>query len=86
MKIPKKFKSQGIWWKVRFVENVGDNDLGEADYEKQEIRIKKDISQELKEQTFLHEVGHTLNTTIDHALMDSLIMQYFQVLKDAKII
>lgn len=84
MKIPPKIKSQGIWWKIRYSNDI--DNLGETDHDKQEIIIRKTLPQELREQTFFHEIGHTLNTTIDHTLLDSFTTQYFQVLKDNKLI
>lgn len=83
MRIPKKFISQGLWWTVRYTDDIDNN--GETDYEKQEILIRQSLSQEMKEMVFFHEIGHTLNTTIDHALMDSFTLQYFQVIKENKL-
>jgi Zn-dependent peptidase ImmA (M78 family) len=80
MKIPHKIKSQGLWWKVRYNDDI--EPLGLTDYDKQEIIIKKSLSPELKQAVFFHELGHTVNTTMDHAFMDSLLMQIFQILKD----
>lgn len=84
MTIPDKFISQGIWWSVKFTPDIEDS--GETDYDTQTIRIREQLSQEMKEATFLHEVGHTVNPTIDHALLDSFTMQIFQVLKDNHLI
>lgn len=78
--IPKKIKSQGLTWSVRYSDDI--DNLGQTDYDKQEIVIRKSLPQTLKEQVFFHELGHTINTTIDHALMDSISAQYFQILKD----
>lgn len=80
MRLPKKIKSQGLWWKIR--ENDDIDPLGYTDYDKQEIVIKKSISQELKWAVLIHEIGHTVNSTLDHAFMDSFLMQIFQVLKE----
>lgn len=80
MKIPKKFKSQGLWWTVRYSNDI--DNLGQTDYDKQEVVIRESIQGDLKELVFFHELGHTINTTIDHALMDSISAQYFQIIKD----
>jgi hypothetical protein len=80
MTIPDKFISQGIWWTVKFTPDIEDN--GATDYDLCEIRIREQLPQAQKEATFLHEIGHTINTSIDHALLDSLTMQIYQVLKD----
>lgn len=79
MKIPKRIQSQGLWWKVRYNDDI--EPLGYTDYDKQEIVIKKSITPELKQAVFLHELFHTFNTTVNHELIDSLSMQLFQVIK-----
>lgn len=84
MNIPDRFISQGIWWTVKYTPDI--EDCGQTDYDERVIRIREQLSQEMRKATFLHEVGHTVNSTIDHALMDSFTMQMFQVLKDAKLI
>jgi hypothetical protein len=80
MTIPNKFISQGIWWTVKYSPDI--EDCGQTDYDLCEIRIREQLPQEMKEVTFLHEVGHTLNTTIDHSLLDSFTAQIYQVLKE----
>lgn len=78
--IPDRFISQGLWWTVRYSDDI--EDLGQTDYDKQEIIIRESLTQTMKEFVFFHELHHTFNTTIDHALMDSVSAQYFQILKD----
>jgi len=80
MNIPEKLKSQGIWWTVRFTNDINDN--GQTDYDTQEILIRENLSDEMKDAVFIHEIFHTLNTTMSHELMDSLAMQLYQVIKD----
>ena len=80
MTIPKKIKSQGLWWAIRFNDDI--EPLGLTDYDRQEITIRKSISPEMKEAVFLHELFHTFNTTVNHELIDSLAMQLFQVIKE----
>lgn len=78
--IPNRLISQGIWWTVRYSDDI--EDLGQTDYDKQEIIIRESLSEDMREFVFFHELGHTLNTTIEHALLDSISAQYFQILKD----
>lgn len=80
MKIPDRFISQGIWWKVRYSPDI--ENLAETDYDTLSIIINENIPRELQEAAFFHELHHTFNTTVDHALMDSIAMQYFQVIKE----
>ena len=84
MIIPSRFISQGIWWTVKFTPDIEDS--GQTDYDLCEIRIREQLPQEMKEATFLHELGHTLNSTIDHPLLDSITMQFYQVLSDNKLL
>jgi len=80
MIIPERILSQGIWWKVRYSDDI--ENLAETNYDALEIIISNTIPVELQEAAFFHELHHTINTTVDHALMDSITMQYFQILKD----
>lgn len=80
MTIPNVFKSQGLEWTVRYTDDI--ENLGETDYDKQEILIRESLSPQMKVFVFFHELGHTINTTIDHALLDSISAQYFQILND----
>lgn len=82
--IPERIRSQGLWWTIRFSDDIENS--GETDYDTQEIIIRESLSDEMKQAVFFHEIFHTLNTTIDHALMDSLAMQMFQVIKDNHLI
>lgn len=84
MKIPKKLKSQGIIWTVKFDKSL--DPLAVTDYYEQVITVKAGIKKEMQEAAFLHEIFHTINTTIDHVLLDSLALQYYQVLKENKLL
>lgn len=89
MKIPKQLKIGGHVIKiVRDLELPGEN--GNADTEKNQINICKNLPQSQKESTLIHEIFHFLNTTMDgdigHMLMDSLSEQFYQVLKDNKML
>lgn len=80
MKIPERIKSQGLWWSVRYSSDI--ENLAETDYDTLSIIINENIPRELQEAAFFHEIGHTVNTTMEHAFMDSFLMQIFQVIKD----
>lgn len=84
MKIPDRFLSQGIWWTVRYSDDI--ENLGETDYDLKEIIIRASLPEDMKFFVFFHEIGHTINTTIEHALLDSVSAQYFQVLTDNKLL
>lgn len=84
MKIPKKIKSQGITWTIRYNDDI--EPLGLTDYDKKEIVIRKTLDPDLQQATFLHELFHTFNTTVDHALVDSLAMQLYATLKENRLL
>ncbi len=78
--IPVTFNSQGLIWVVKYSSDIEDN--GQTDWDSQTITIRAQLSPEAQLSTFIHEVFHTLNSTIDHALLDSLSNQFFQVIKE----
>ena len=83
MKIPNKLKIGGHI--IKIVEKEGFNansDCGEFLIEKNTITIRKDMPQDQKEATLIHEIFHVCNSTLDHTLLDSLAEQFYQVLKD----
>jgi hypothetical protein len=80
MKIPKKIKSQGLWWSIKLVDDM--DDLGKTDYDKQTIEIRSHLSKHQQEITLLHEILHTINTTLNHDTLDSFAIQLHQVLSD----
>lgn len=61
-------------------------DYGEFVKEKGTIYIKEGLPPSLLLSTLVHEVFHVINSTLDHALLDSLSEQVAQVLWDNKLI
>ena len=83
MKIPKQVKIGGHILKVRELEFADDENLcADNSYVQNEIRINKKLPQSQKEATLIHEAMHTMNTTMEHCLLDSLSEQLYQFLKD----
>lgn len=78
MKIPRKIKIGGRTIKVKYEVMKS---LGEARFEKNEIVLKKGMTREAQEATFIHEILHHMNSTMSHALLDSLAEQIYQVFK-----
>lgn len=84
MKIPKQLKIGGHLVTV-FLDTTKfetDDKCGHADANKNEIVIDSNLSQSQQESTLLHEILHFINAPLDHALLDSLAEQLYQVLKD----
>lgn len=91
MKIPSKVKVGGIWYKVIIAEHWFEHESadGETFYDNvngNTIYIRKSLSQEAKEVTFLHEVIHCMNATINHEFIDSFAEQMYQFLSDNKLL
>lgn len=82
MIIPKKLKIGGHTIKIRFTSDI--DDVAQADVVKNELLINKNATEERIEASVLHEAMHFMNTTMNHALLDSLSEQYYQFLKDNK--
>lgn len=83
MRIPKQVTIGGREIAVKFVDM---KPVGMADYENGEILIKKGMKRSAQEAVFFHELFHHINTTMSHALLDSLAEQTYQVLKTNKLI
>ena len=59
--IPKKFKIFNSEYTVKQYKKVdSDNSLGEHDYEKRTIKLKKDLIEDEKEKIFFHEAVHCI--------------------------
>lgn len=87
MKIPKKLKILGHIVNVRETEDI--EDCGQFDVDKNEIRIRKQLSQSQKEEALIHEILGIANPTFHsehHALLEALAQTIYQTLKDNKLI
>ena len=89
MNIPKKLKIGGHIYKVIFKKL--EEKLGETNHAKCEIVIDNTSGKSQQEATLIHEIFHTINgtmseSTLSHCLLDSLSEQFYQVLKDNKLI
>jgi hypothetical protein len=59
MNIPKKFKLGGVTWKVTEVDALSGN-FGQCRQWDAEIDIVRSLKQDVKEQTFCHELVHAM--------------------------
>jgi hypothetical protein len=83
MKIPKKLKILGHIVTVRETEDM--EDCGQFDVDKNEIRIRKQLSQSQKEEALIHEILGMANPTFHsehHSLLEALAQTIYQALKD----
>lgn len=83
MKIPKSIKIGGIVYNVSIV-TMGD-DLGQTDFRTSEIRISKDLNDNQKLASFIHEVIHCVNTQLTEEQVDYLALSINQIIIDNKL-
>lgn len=90
MSIPTSFELGGMRWKV--VKRKRLKGLyGDCNVEKQEIRIKDGMPEDLTEQTFFHELTHAIQIAMDYNTDDHdevftdafavLLHQFFKTVK-----
>jgi len=63
MRIPKKFHVKGEPWTVKYKKELmaeGEPCWGECDKKTNTIWLEKGMKKEMKERTFLHELGHAI--------------------------
>jgi len=92
MIIPKQFTIFGQTIKVTEVDVIDSADsCGEYLHSSNEIRLKKDLLDDIKEQTFIHEVTHCILTNLSYftlneneKFVDRFAMGLHQILKTQK--
>lgn len=62
MKIPKSFTLAGIKWTVE--ETTAISEMGHCDPNNARIRLRKDLSPQVKGATFCHELQHAIRFTL----------------------
>lgn len=86
MNIPKSIKVGGHNIKIVLKDRWADDTSGEWMPDRNEIWINKNLSGSQIWATIIHEVFHVMNSELDHALLESLAQQIFQIVSDNKII
>lgn len=81
VRIPKKVKIGIIWYKI-VEKEMTCGAMGELDRHTNTIYINKNISQEQKFNTLLHEILHAINGEIIEPIIESFANGLSQVLKD----
>lgn len=85
MRIPTKLKIGAVTYEVKLVKDLKDGSDsvdGLYDVTNNTISIDETLSQEAKEITFIHEILHACNSTMNHEFLDSLSEQIYQVFKE----
>ena len=90
MKIPKRVKIGGHIYKIvlKDWDEEKDDDYvdGLVSDQKGTIELNRNLKQTAVECTFIHEMLHCMNTTLNHELLDSLAEQIYQALHDNKLL
>lgn len=90
MIIPKKIKIGAIWWKVKFVPagDISDTEMvsGNQSNQIQTIKLDKDASREMQEETFIHEILHCMNDQLGHQEVEWLAQSLYQVFTENKML
>lgn len=91
MKIPKKIKIGAHLITVKMDPSMHEGSMGYSEYANNIICLNPKLPQSQIEATFIHEIFHFMNTTFSsnedgHRLLDSLSEQFYQVLKDNKLL
>jgi hypothetical protein len=86
MTIPKKLRILGQSVKIRITPDI--EDAGQANFDDDEILIRKQLSQTQKEITLIHEALHFANPTMKeelHSLHEAIAGQIYTILKENKL-
>jgi hypothetical protein len=70
MKIPKTFTLAGIKWTVEETSHI--SDMGHCDSESAVIRLRQDLSPQMKAATFCHELQHAIRFTLGRSDHDEV--------------
>lgn len=89
MDIPSKIKIGAITWTVWEVDEAeidcDEHVIGDQSESTQLIRIARNLSPEMKEEVFLHELLHCINPQMEHGLVEMLAKALHEVLKENKL-
>jgi hypothetical protein len=84
MRIPKELKIGGHQYQIKMVSEF--DKCGVTNRDKGTISISSELPRSQREATLIHEILHAINNELDHALLDSLSEQLYQVLSDNKML
>lgn len=83
MKVPATLKIGAHRFRVKVAKL---DKCGELDREKSTIFLADWLSPTQRDVTLIHEIFHAINNELDHALLDSLSEQLYQVLQDNRLL
>lgn len=87
MTIPKKLKIGGHTYAIRQLEGWQEGEaVATEDPKTNTITLDSSLSQSRKEAKLFHEIMHVMNYGVDHVWLDGFAEQWYQVLKDNKML
>jgi hypothetical protein len=86
MIFPKKLKIGGHSITVEVSDLTDMERQGDTDRAANKIRVCTSLAKSAKEAALFHEIFHVMNSELDHALLESLSEQIYQVLSDNKML
>jgi len=75
MNIPKSVKVGGVTYDVKIVDNPMGDQVGETNFRDAVIYIAKSKSQDFMNETFIHELVHTIYANAGYAEVDELTVE-----------
>ena len=88
MRIPRKVRILGQIYTVQYKDEM-EGDMGECDYVNNRITLLKGMSEEKLMQTFLHEIVHaiekSMNLNLKEQQVDNISLGLYQILKENNI-
>ena len=84
MKLPKRVKLNGLWYKIELCDeiNLPDDCLAQTTKARQLIQIGKDLSADIKTQVLFHEMYHAQNWELDEKEVENISQNLCQILFD----
>lgn len=87
MIFPNIIKIGGLEIKVSQVESYEiDGDCGESRFDVNTIKINKDLDQQSKELSFIHEILHHIDPALTESQVELYSRSIYQIIKDNKFI
>jgi hypothetical protein len=86
MHIPEHIRIGAITWTVEQVPSIelGDDEkCGDCDHSLARIRLNRDMLDDLKALTFLHELLHAINNEMEHSEVEMVSTLLLQVLTES---
>lgn len=86
MRIPDRLKIGALWWEVKVVPladlDCDSTTVGDQSVASQTIRLAAEISPEMRDLTFFHEILHCIDGEMSHSTVEMLSQALYQVFRE----